>query len=166
MRRSYLTLLSAFVIGAVAFAAAYFGAARLPVSQPPQNVDELAWLREEFDLTENDLNKVRLLHEGYLPQCDEMCQRIIAKDKELTAVLQGATNMSPVVEQKIAELAALRAECQTRMLSHFFEVSHAMPPEQGRRYLAEMQRLTLGGYAQMEQAHSGTDANAHGNHRH
>jgi hypothetical protein len=29
------------------------------------------------------------------------------------------------------------------MLEHFFEVSRAMPPEQGRRYLAEMKRFVL-----------------------
>ncbi len=36
------------------------------------------------------------------------------------------------------------------MLAHFYEVSQAMPPEQGRRYLAEMQRLTLGFHEQIE----------------
>src|ERR1039458_7466301 len=46
--------------------------------------------------------------------------------------------------QKLAEVAALRAKCQANMLEHFYEVSQAMPPEQGRRYLAEMQCLTLG----------------------
>jgi RNA polymerase sigma-70 factor (ECF subfamily) len=30
------------------------------------------------------------------------------------------------------------------MLEHFVEVSHAMPPEQGQRYLAEMKRITPG----------------------
>jgi len=36
------------------------------------------------------------------------------------------------------------------MLQHFTEVSQTMPPEQGRRYLAEMQRLTLGLHEQTE----------------
>ena len=41
------------------------------------------------------------------------------------------------------------------MLQHFTEVSQTMPPEQGRRYLAEMQRLTLGLHEQTESSMSG-----------
>ena len=40
------------------------------------------------------------------------------------------------------------------MLQHFAEVSQTMPPEQGRRYLAEMQRITLGLHEQTEQSMS------------
>jgi hypothetical protein len=164
MRRPGFIIISAFVIGAMTFALAYFGAARFQARKALQPVDELAWLRTEFNLSDQEMVTVRLLHEGYLPQCDEMCQRIAAKDEELQAALKSATNMTTVVEQKLSELAALRAECQTRMLRHFFEVSRAMPPEQGRRYLAEMQRLTLGSYSRMEHSHAETPANAHGHH--
>jgi hypothetical protein len=40
------------------------------------------------------------------------------------------------------------------MLRHFATVSQAMPPEQGRRYLAEMKRVTLGTNGLMEQSMS------------
>jgi hypothetical protein len=36
-----------------------------------------------------------------------------------------------------------------------------MPPEQGRRYLAEMQKLTLGDHGQMEQSMSGATGHEH-----
>lgn len=36
----------------------------------------------------------------------------------------------------------MRSECQAEMLKHFFEVSRAMPPEQGKRYLAWVQEQT------------------------
>lgn len=164
MRRPGLIIISAFVIGAMTFALAYFGAAKFRAEQSQAPVDELAWMRTEFNLSDQEMVTVRLLHEGYLPQCDEMCQRIVVKDQELQTALKGSTNLTLVVEQKLAELAALRAECQARMLRHFFEVSRAMPPEQGQRYLAEMQRLTLGSYSRMEHSHSTPSANAHGHH--
>jgi len=55
------------------------------------------------------------------------------------------------VQQKLTELGELRAQCQAQMLQHFIAVSRAMPPEEGRRYLAEMERLTLGFHEEIEQ---------------
>jgi hypothetical protein len=121
-------------------------------------------LRQEFRLSDNELSRVRELHEGYLPQCAEMCRQIAAKKLELESALIGATNVTTGAEQKLSELAALRAQCQTQMLRHFVEVSHAMPPEQGRRYLAEMQRLTLGFHEQIEQSMSHSADHDHGHH--
>jgi len=79
----------------------------------------------------------------------------------LETALTASTNaITPRVEQKLGEVAALRARCQAGMLRHFQEVSQAMPPEQGRRYLAEMQRLTLGFHDQFEQGMSPANAPA------
>jgi hypothetical protein len=36
----------------------------------------------------------------------------------------------------------MRADCQAEMLKHFFEVSRAMPADQGKRYLAWVQAQT------------------------
>ncbi len=73
-----------------------------------------------------------------------MCARIAEQNRQLKSLLDGATNVSPGIEQKLAEVAALRAECQAQMLRHFQEVARSMPGKQGARYLAEMQRQTLG----------------------
>jgi hypothetical protein len=50
------------------------------------------------------------------------------------------------------------------MLQHFREVSQVMPAEQGRRYLAEMQRLTLGFHEQIEHSMAPGASNPHGHH--
>jgi hypothetical protein len=102
--------------------------------------------------------RIQKLHEGYLPKCAAMCAKIAAKKSELETALNGSTNVSPAAAQKLAEVAALRAQCQAQMLQHFMEVSQTMPPEEGRRYLAEMQRLTLGFHEQTEASMSGTAA--------
>ena len=126
--------------------------------------DDLAWLRREFHLSDADLQRVRQLHEGYLPKCQEMCDRIAAKKQELQTALAAGRGLTAEAEQKLSEVATLRAQCQAQMLRHFHEVSQAMPPEQGRRYLAEMQRLTLGFHEQIESSMSGGPASAHGHH--
>jgi hypothetical protein len=48
------------------------------------------------------------------------------------------------------------------MLQHFIAVSQAMPAEQGKRYLAEMQQLTLGTNDLMEQSMSDHAGHEHG----
>ena len=98
--------------------------------------------------------RVRQLHEGYMPQCAKMCALIAAKNTEAQTALGGGTNVTAQAQRKLTELGELRAQCQAQMLRHFIEVSQAMPPEQGRRYLAEMKKLTLGFHEEIEQSMS------------
>jgi hypothetical protein len=93
-----------------------------------------------------------------------MCGQIAAKKQELDEALAGATNISPVARQKLTELAVLRSQCQAQMLQHFIQVSEVMPPEHGRRYLSEMERLTIGSHEQTEQTMSAHADDAHGEH--
>lgn len=160
MSRS-LALLAALLVAVVALG---FGTFRLVsyccargLSRP---ADELAWLRMEFQLSDADMARIRQLHEGYLPVCAGFCAQIAAKKAEFDASL-GQTNLPPDVEARLTEIATLRARCQAAMLRHFVEVSQAMPPEQGRRYLVEMQRMTLGAHEQIEAAMAPAAAHEH-----
>lgn len=164
MKRPLLIVVLALAAGVVVLAASYQLAARLCVKQMAAHADDLDWLRQEFRLSEAELARVRVLHDGYLPQCAEMCKAIATKKRELEEALTGTTNITAAAETKLAELGALRARCQTQMLRHFAEVSQTMPPEQGRRYLAEMQRLTLGFHEQIEQSMSQSPTHEHGHH--
>lgn len=164
MRRSLVILLGALATAAAIFAGSYFAAQRVCRERMYNPADNLAWLREEFCLNDADMARIRQLHAGYMPKCREMCGRIEAKMGEVGAALAGATNITAAAQQKVIELGQLRAECQVQMLRHFVEVSQAMPPEQGRSYLDKMQRLTLGFHQQIEDAMSGSEAHAHGNH--
>ena len=152
MNRSLVIFLGALALGAGIFAGSYFTAQRATVMCCVQPADDLNWLRTEFHLSDAEMAHVRELHEGYLPKCGEMCAKIAAKKGELASVLGNGTNLTAEAQTKLNEVAALRAQCQAQMLQHFISVSQAMPPEQGKRYLAEMKRLTLGTNELMEQS--------------
>jgi len=137
-------LFLALLIGGTIFAVCFWTASRARVAAGSRQKDELAWLCREFKLTDAEVARIRPLHEGYLPKCEAMCARLAAKNRDLADALQGATNVTPEVERQLAAAATLRAECQAQMLRHFQEVARTMPAGQGARYLAEMQRLTLG----------------------
>ncbi len=143
-------VLAALLVGSAMFAVCYWTASRACIAFGTQRPDDLAWICHEFKLTDVEMARIRLLHEGYLPKCEAMCVRIDAKNRELAAVLDVATNISTEVERKLGESAALRAECQAQMLRHFQEVARTMPVEQGARYLAEMRHLTLGMQGSLE----------------
>jgi len=159
MNRSLVILLGALALCAALFGGSYFAGQRACLMTRP--TDDLSWLRDEFHLSDAEMARIQKLHEGYLPKCAEMCAKIAAKKSELETALGGTTNINPVAQQKLAEIAALRAQCQAQMLQHFNEVSQTMPPEQGRRYLTEMQRLTLGLHEQTESSMSGSAGHEH-----
>jgi hypothetical protein len=104
------------------------------------------------------------LGDGYLPTCESHCNRIAGLSASLKAVLEdrakGAT--SPEVSELLKQIGVARAECQSAMLRHFVEVSRAMEPEQGRRYLAEMQRLTIFSHGNFEASMSSEHPGDHG----
>ena len=155
MNRSLLILLGALALSAAVFAGSYFTSQRLCVMTMSRSVDDLSWLRDEFHLSDTEMTRVRQLHEGYKPQCAKMCLLIAAKNAEVQAALGNGTNITAGVQKKLTELAMLRAQCQAQMLQHFIDVSQTMPPAEGRRYLAEMKRITLGFHEPTEQTMSG-----------
>jgi hypothetical protein len=144
MNRSLVIVLGALALGATLFGGSYAVSQRLCrvcVAQPAGSLD---WVRKEFHMDDAEMARIQTLHENYLSQCAAMCRMVAAKKQEVAAALHNTTNVNPVVERKLAELAACRAQCQSRMLQYFVAVSRVMPPAEGNRYLAQMQNFTLG----------------------
>jgi len=165
MRRSFLILASLLLASAAIVLGSFHLGARMG-GGAGRTADDLEWLRLEFHLGEPELAKVRVAHEGYLPVCRSYCERIAAATAEMVQALGPGTNVPPLVDQKLAEIGALRAQCQAAMLRHFAEVSRLMPEPEGRRYLAEMQRLTLGAHEHLEHSMASPAGASHEHHGH
>jgi small-conductance mechanosensitive channel len=161
MNRSLIILIGALALAGAIFAGSYFAARHATVLCCENPNDDLSWLQNEFHLSTAELAPIRALHEGYLPQCAALCAQIAARKQELAALVGNGTNLTVEAQAKLAEIAALRQQCQSNMLQHFVAVSQAMPPAQGERYLAEMKRLTLASHEQMEQAMSSDTSHEH-----
>lgn len=124
------------IAAAAAYGCIYFICTASARSLQRSDRPELAWLKEEFKLSDAEFKRVSEFHAAYLPQCRAKCREIDAQNVQLQKLLADATNMTPQIEHALGETSRLRSECQTMMLHHFFQVSQTMPPEQGRRYLA------------------------------
>ena len=142
MRKPLVILLSGLLIAGAAYASFYL--ARTAPARAIHNSEspELAWLKQEFGLGDQEFARIRELHEGYLPDCARMCAKIAAANSELEQLILETNAVTSKISAKLAEIGHIRQECQTRMLQHFYAVSRAMPEDQGRRYLAQMQKLT------------------------
>jgi len=144
MKRSLVILVAGLVLGALAYAGMYRAetsdsCCRIDESKAP----ELAWLKLEFHLTDAEFARVSELHEQYLSGCAERCHEIDLKNQELAHLLSSTNNVTSQIQQTLADAAQLRAQCQAKMLQHFYDVSRTMPAEQGKRYLDWVQSKTL-----------------------
>lgn len=138
------TILGIGLAGALlAYACVYYAGTASHRALLRDKTPELAWLKREFKLGDAEFGEVARQHAAYLPQCQAMCRRIDEQDKRLRQLLAAAPTVTPEIEAAIEEAARLRTECHGKMLRHFFEMSRAMPPEQGRRFLVWITERTL-----------------------
>lgn len=162
--RPIVILFTVLLASVALFVGAFLIASRMSSQQFHRPTDDLQWLQVEFRLGKAEMERVRELHDGYLPVCQEYCNRIAAEKSALQMIVEEGRSGTEAATQSLNEIAQVRAQCQSAMLRHFEEVSRVMPEEQGRRYLDEMRRLTLGSHEQIEESMSGSQGDGHAHH--
>ncbi len=143
MKRSWLIIIGGLVLAAVGYACIYLHGTSAQRSVEHSSRPELAWLQQEYRLSDAQYAQVMELHNAYAPKCEEMCRMIDAKNAQLQKLLAATNVVTPEINQALVEAAGIRAECESAMLDHFYKVAQTMPPEQGRRYLDWVQQQTL-----------------------
>jgi hypothetical protein len=143
MKRAVVILLLGALLGLATAAATYWSMTARQRAWFQQDQPELAWLCDEFRIAPPDFERISALHRAYLPRCAELCARIADCEARIRTLLDGSDRLTPEIEALLQEAAATRVECQKNMLEHFFQVSRAMPPEQGRRYLSWVKEKTF-----------------------
>jgi hypothetical protein len=131
------------VLGVAGYAGVYHAGRASHCCLEKGQAPELAWLQREFHLSQAEFKRISALHEQYLAGCAQRCARIDEKNREVARLLARTNTVTPEIERLLAEAALMRADCQKKMLEHFYAVSRTMPPEQGQRYLAWVQQRTV-----------------------
>jgi len=98
-------------------------------------VPELAWLRGELALTEEQFTKAQALHNAYRPHCEEMCANIAEARARMETLATKSNAVTPELAQAVQDYARVRAECQQHMLAHLYQTAALMDEKQARRYL-------------------------------
>lgn len=161
MKRAVVIVLAGLLVAAASYCALYYSGTKKHREMMASPAPELAWLKNEFQLSDAEFERIGKLHEGYMPRCAELCQRIAQKNSELQHIVSSPSVDAKAVEQKLKEAGDLRVECQKNMFNHFLEVSRQMPPEQGKRYLQWVQKQTLMPEHDMAQRHHTEHGMAH-----
>ncbi|MEI6392174.1 MAG: periplasmic heavy metal sensor [Verrucomicrobiota bacterium] len=143
MKRPTLILIAGLVAAVAAYCGIYHAGTANCCRMEQGHAPELAWLKQEFHLSAAEFTRISQMHEQYLAGCAERCHRIDLKNQALAQLLTVTNAITPEIEKALTESALLRAECQKKMLQHFYDVSRTMPPEQGQRYLAWVQSKTV-----------------------
>lgn len=104
---------------------------------------EMDWLHAEFNLTDEQFSKIKVLQEAYEPKCDQMCMRIREANANLDQLITANTTMTPQVEAALRECASVQADCRREMLRHIYTVSAEMNPDSRERYLRMMKRYII-----------------------
>jgi hypothetical protein len=153
MKRAGFILLVGLLLGGAAYLGLYRAGTSCCSQMMRSERPELAWLKEEFHLSDAEYSRIQKLHDSYLEGCAERCRQIDQKHSHLRHLLASTNTVTPEISQLLHEAALLRAECQRQMLLQFFEVSRTMPLEQGRRYLAWVQAKTIHSDAHSQMGH-------------
>jgi len=143
MKRLLLVLVAGLAAAVLGYCGIYYAGTAKYCCPAPGSAPELAWLKQEFHLSDAEFARISAMHEQYLAGCAERCRHIDMKNRELARLLAATNTITPEIEKALADCALLRAECQKKMLEHFYTVSQTMPPDQGQRYLTWVQRKTV-----------------------
>jgi hypothetical protein len=138
MKRLLFILALSVSLGAVAYLVSY-GIAQRALCESPDWQSPTAWMRQEFHLNDAQYAQVKKMESDYHPHCTIMCDRIEQSHLALKKIILASNGMTPDVQAALLKDAAIQEECREDMLSHFYEVSQALPPDQAKRYLEIMQ---------------------------
>ncbi len=99
---------------------------------------ELLWLKKEFHLPPQTLEKISVLHAHYTAECEMMCAAIHRNDAEVRRLIATNREINDEIESALRRSNETVGECQRRMLAYFYAVAREMPEIEARRYLAMM----------------------------
>jgi hypothetical protein len=138
MKKGVLLLLVAMVAGMTAFCVMRWHKGEGHSHHSGVALDampELAWLRTELKLSDEQFAKVKELHAAYRPKCVEMCRRISEAHERIETLASANHVITPDYRAALKEHADIHLECQEAMLKHLYETAGTLREDQAKRYL-------------------------------
>lgn len=107
------------------------------------SMPELAWMRTDLKLTDEQFSKAEQLHREYSPVCAEMCRRISESEAAVAKLANAQGSMSDELIKAIENHGYVIASCKRGMLEHIYKTASVMDEQQARRYLEVALPLAL-----------------------
>ncbi len=143
MKKGLLILVTAMVTGILAFFLCRGQSSPIHKSVLLDSMPELAWMRTDLKLTDEQFSKVEQLHREYRPVCAEMCRRIGESEAAVAKLANTQGNMSNELIEAIENHGHVIVSCKRSMLEHIYKTASMMDEQQARRYLEVSLPLAL-----------------------
>lgn len=131
------------VVALVGGAGVFIWRAVRPNAQSTVREPELRWLKREFALDDETMRRIAELHQRYVATCEPKCSELQASDTEISRLMARGSAMTPELAVALRHSNEIIADCQQRMVQHFYAVAKEMPPAAGERYLALMTPVAI-----------------------
>ncbi len=141
MNKLILLLVLAMVAGMTAFCVMRWRSGAVhshPIGLASDAMQELAWLRTELQLSDEQFAKVKELHAAYRPRCGEMHRRISEAHEKIESFAQTHRVITPEYKAALKDHADIHVECQEEMLRHLYATAALLNEDQAQRYLEAM----------------------------
>jgi hypothetical protein len=136
MKHLLSTLAVVAVIAVVAGVVAFRAGTDSEVQQALVKQDTMAWLRADFNLTDEQFAKIKRLHDSYSVVCEEHCREIQNATRARNAVKASATRDPAALAAAEQRVEELRRVCESAIATHVRQCAAEMSPEASERYLA------------------------------
>ena len=110
MRRGFLILSLGMIAAIASYYCIYLAGTTGPRTLLQSRQPELAWLKQEFKLSEPEFARLSQLHDAYQPQCRERCRLIRQMNDKLGQLLATTSGVTPEIESVLTERAKMRSE--------------------------------------------------------
>lgn len=136
MKFGWITAFAVLMIACIAAGASFWCFHQYGVHRMDKD-GELAWLRQEFELSSQQLHLIEQAHAKYREICEVHCIDILESRRELRAAIDENAPVEQItrLQERVMEIDR---ECVSSIKTHFGEIAEIMGGEQSRRYLAEV----------------------------
>src|SRR5438045_6984647 len=107
MKRAALIFIVGLVAAVAGYCTLYYCGTKEHRQMLESSAPELAWLKKEFRIGDVEFERIAKLHDGYMPRCAKLCQRIAEKNSELQQLMAGTNVDAKAVELKLKEAGEL-----------------------------------------------------------
>lgn len=137
MRFAWITAFAIVMVACLTTGASFWCFHNFGVHRMDDASGELAWLRQEFELSSQQLHRIEQMHAEYRAICEVHCRDIYEARQALDVALQNGSSDARVAQLR-TQLMAVDRECVSSIKIHLKDVADIIGGDQGERYLAEV----------------------------
>ena len=101
----------------------------------------MAWLKREYQLDDTTFAQVTAAHRRYFHECEKRCHELADVNNHFLSEVHSEKPSQSDLDAVQVLQESLCHDCRLAMIDHVHEVAGLMPPESGRRFIADVQSV-------------------------